>query len=203
MSLNDSLLTIVIIAFIIGGIYIAYVLWQAKNETAEEEARFAKMVRNWEQRAKELNIDVTKPLIYRKFEDSDDFYPMHFWREGSFLVIFEAKPGTSSHWTTYSEYPENIRIERCIPLRCYRTGEQGTRREYDYTAAMYKQHQADKASGFKKLVLTKEANDAAWAATSHTVKYDTRRTIVESSVGDAIFRIDAYEKIIALFPELK
>ena len=117
-------------------------------QQAEYNSNLAVAQRNWEKRATELHIDLTAPIVWRPLRapegsgsgvtitimkngkeietkrpgyDEYGYYPMHVWREGDTLCLFDGMPSKDDNRSlSVYLFPENIKEQRYSVDRIYR-----------------------------------------------------------------------------------
>lgn len=174
-----------------------------KNKVKElHEEQYNVALTNWEQRAKTLNVNIDHPVVYQEYGSGNGFFAVHVWREENKLMTFYAKPYPESYPANMS-YPEQIKIVGYEVRDCYRTGSVNAYIETDTSRVDALHERANYSSGLERLKYEKQAREAIAYAPQRIVETDTRRTIVVTPEGrEVVFRIDAFERIIQLFPEL-
>lgn len=199
-------ITLWVVSFVIitAAITIIYIAVSFSKINKKETEQYENAQRNWDMRAKELGFSPTgKSVVYRKYGNSDGFYPAYVWKENGKLMYFRAEPTKSTCSSSYYTYPENICLAHFGDIkRIYRTGSKGERIEHDMSHSDGLEKRADMTTGIESLYYRKKALDAAKHAPSYTVEYDTRKTIVEQYNGVTFeFRIDAYDVFKELVPD--
>lgn len=198
------LFILTIVAF--GAIYIFSN--RADKKAVAEKEEFGKTegpnwaVSNWRTRAQLLNANLSAPIVYMQYANANEFFPVHVWRDGDFLRIFHAKPTQRmcELRTDIYMYPENLNIDSLKYISCYRQGTQGSYYEQDTTRAAIKAMKAQSTDGLTSLRYSMQAQSELMHAPSRKIEYDDRRTIVVGENRTLVFRIDAFDTIIELFP---
>lgn len=197
-------------ALVVAGLIIA--LWGFYSDYEKSHAikqqnkeNLENATRNWEMRVEELGIDTNTPVIWKPFDNAPEYkYAFHVWKDDSGkLCVFYAKPVPEICGFDDFQYPEQLRIMRWNPVRCYRTGTKGIRYETDYSEAKAKLELSKYQSGLAGLQTALDAKRAAQFAPTNRIEYDDRRTIIEFAEGDKMaFDINAYHTIKQLFPDI-
>ena len=186
--------------------YCIYGMIQETNKQKKvndiQEQKYNVALTNWEQRVKALKINIDHPFVYQEYSTGNGFFAVHIWREENKLMTFYAKPYPESY-PTLMNYPEQIKVVGYEVQDCYRTGSVNTYVETDTSRVDALHERANYSSGLERLKYEKQAREAIAFAPTRIVENDTRRTILVTPEGrEIVFRIDAYERIINLFPEL-
>ena len=199
-----------IVAIIGVGCVIVNIIWwgnffsERSKENEQRRQMLENALNNWNQRVNELGFSPAgKSIVYQKYSNSDDFFPVHIWVENGQLKNFIAKPTEETYGNSTYNYPENIKITYFGNIRrIYRTGSQGQYTERDFSHANGMRAMADmSASSIERAYYSKKALDATISAPSYTVKYDTRMTIMEADNGPFKFSVDSYDVFKRLVPD--
>lgn len=197
------LIFVLVISSIVIIVSIAKMVTAVREVTKENQDRYENARRNWDKRAKEVGFSAAgKSIVYRKYSNTDKFYPVYVWIENGTLWEFIAEPTQETCGDSMYTYPENMKkVYKENLRRIYRTGSQGSYIEKDFSHADGLKKRADESTGLKRLYYRKESLDATINAPSHIVEYDNRLTILEGDNYSIKYRIDAYDVFKRLVPD--